>query len=229
MNPNYTYVITFIIMLVLPILAEIYVTVTFKKYNMARNSRGLTSDRVARMILDSNGLFDTKVEFISGTLSDHYDPKANVVRLSNSTYGQISVAAIGVAAHECGHACQHAERYLPIRLRTAIVPVTNICSRLWYLVFLGGVLLSNMTIGTNLIFVSIAMFAAVVLFQLVTLPTEINASRRAMATLERDGILEADELPKARKVLTAAALTYVAGLIVSIMQLLRLLAPFRRR
>jgi len=229
MNPNYTYVITFIIMLILPILAEIYVTVTFKKYNMVRNSRGLTSDRVARMILDSNGLFDTKVEFISGSLSDHYDPRANVVRLSNSTYGQISVAAIGVAAHECGHACQHAEGYFPIRLRTAIVPVTNICSRLWYLVFLGGVLLSNMTIGTNLIFVSIVMFAAVVLFQLVTLPTEINASRRAMATLERDGILEADELPKARKVLTAAALTYVAGLIVSIMQLLRLLAPFRRR
>jgi len=226
---NVSYLVYLLIMLVLPILAEVNVTRTFKKYNMVRNSRGLTADQVARMILDSNGLYNTKIEFISGSLSDHYDPRANVVRLSNSTYGQISVAAIGVAAHECGHACQHAEGYLPIRMRSAVVPVTNICSRLWYLVFLIGLIFSNMTIGTNLILLSVIMFAAVVLFQIITLPTELNASRRAMATLERDGILESDELPKARKVLTAAAMTYVAGLVVSMIQFLRLLTLSRRR
>ncbi|MBQ1519058.1 MAG: zinc metallopeptidase [Ruminococcus sp.] len=226
---NVSYLVYLLIMLVLPILAEVNVTRTFKKYNMVRNSRGLTADQVARMILDSNGLYNTKIEFISGNLSDHYDPRANVVRLSNSTYGQISVAAIGVAAHECGHACQHAEGYLPIRMRSAVVPVTNICSRLWYLVFLIGLIFSNMTIGTNLILLSVIMFAAVVLFQIITLPTELNASRRAMATLERDGILESDELPKARKVLTAAAMTYVAGLVVSMIQFLRLLTLSRRR
>lgn len=226
---NYDNLIYLAVMLILPLIAEIHVKHTFKKYNMVRNERGLTSDQVARMILDSNGLYDTKIEFVSGTLSDHYDPRANVVRLSNSTYGQISVAAIGVAAHECGHACQHAEGYLPIRLRSAVVPVTNICSRFWYLVFLAGVLLSNMTIGTNLIYISILMFLAVVIFQIITLPTEFNASRRAMETLERDGILEAEELPKARKVLRAAAMTYVAGLVVSIMNLLRLLTLSRRR
>lgn len=226
---NVSYLVYLLIMLVLPILAEVNVTRTFKKYNMVRNSRGLTADQVARMILDSNGLYNTKIEFISGSLSDHYDPRANVVRLSNSTYGQISVAAIGVAAHECGHACQHAEGYLPIRMRSAVVPVTNICSRLWYLVFLIGLIFSNMTIGTNLILLSVIMFAAVVLFQIITLPTELNASRRAMATLERDGILESDELPKARKVLTAAAMTYVAGLVVSMIQFLRLLTLSRKR
>lgn len=226
---NVSYLVYLLIMLVLPILAEVNVTRTFKKYNMVRNSRGLTADQVARMILDSNGLYNTKIEFISGSLSDHYDPRANVVRLSNSTYGQISVAAIGVAAHECGHACQHAEGYLPIRMRSAVVPVTNICSKFWYIVFLIGLIFSNMTIGTNLILLSVIMFAAVVLFQIITLPTELNASRRAMATLERDGILESDELPKARKVLTAAAMTYVAGLVVSMIQFLRLLTLSRRR
>lgn len=224
---NYNYLIYIAIMLIVPIIAEINVTHTFKKYNMVRNERGLTSDQVARMILDSNGLYDTKIEYVKGKLSDHYDPRTNVIRLSDSTCGQISVAAIGVAAHECGHACQHADGYFPIRLRSAVVPVTNICSRLWYMVFLIGVLLSNMTIGTNLIYLSILMFSAVVIFQIITLPTEFNASRRALETLERDGILEAEEIPKARKVLRAAAMTYVAGLVVSIIQLLSLLS--RRR
>lgn len=226
---NYNYLIYFAIMLIIPLIAEINVKHTFKKYNMVRNERGLTSNQVARMILDSNGLYDTKVEFVSGSLSDHFDPRHNIVRLSNSTYGQISVAAIGIAAHECGHACQHADGYLPIRLRSGVVPVTNICSKLWYLVFLAGVVLSNYTIGTNLIYLSIFMFAAVVLFQIITLPTEFNASRRAMETLEREGILESEELPRARKVLSAAAMTYVASLVVSIMQLIRLLTLSRRR
>lgn len=216
-----------LVMLILPIVAQVNVTSTFKKYSKVRNSRGLTADQVARQILDSNGLFYIRVEHVSGNLTDHFDPTANVVRLSDSVYGQTSVAAIGVAAHECGHACQHAEEYAPIQIRTAIVPVVNICSRFWYLAFIIGVLLFETM--PSLIYVGIIMFAAVVLFQLVTLPVELDASGRALKTLENDSILEADEVPHAKKVLTAAAFTYVAALITSIMQLLRLLAAAKRR
>ena len=216
-----------LVMLILPIVAQVNVTSTFKKYSKVRNSRGLTADQVARQILDSNGLFYIRVEHVSGNLTDHFDPTANVVRLSDSVYGQTSVAAIGVAAHECGHACQHAEEYAPIQIRTAIVPVVNICSRFWYLAFIIGVLLFETM--PSLIYVGIIMFAAVVLFQLVTLPVELDASGRALKTLENDCILEAAEVPHAKKVLTAAAFTYVAALITSIMQLLRLLAAAKRR
>ena len=216
-----------LVMLILPIVAQVNVTSTFKKYSKVRNSRGLTADQVARQILDSNGLFYIRVEHVSGNLTDHFDPTANVVRLSDSVYGQTSVAAIGVAAHECGHACQYAEEYAPIQIRTAIVPVVNICSRFWYLAFIIGVLLFETM--PSLIYVGIIMFAAVVLFQLVTLPVELDASGRALKTLENDGILEAAEVPHAKKVLTAAAFTYVAALITSIMQLLRLLAAAKRR
>lgn len=216
-----------LVMLILPIVAQVNVTSTFKKYSKVGNSRGLTADQVARQILDSNGLFYIRVEHVSGDLTDHFDPTANVVRLSDSVYGQTSVAAIGVAAHECGHACQHAEEYAPIQIRTAIVPVVNICSRFWYLAFIIGVLLFETM--PSLIYVGIIMFAAVVLFQLVTLPVELDASGRALKTLENDSILEAAEVPHAKKVLTAAAFTYVAALITSIMQLLRLLSAAKRR
>lgn len=216
-----------LVMLILPIVAQVNVTSTFNKYKKVRNSRGLTADQVARQILDSNGLFYIRVEHVSGNLTDHFDPTANVVRLSDSVYGQTSVAAIGVAAHECGHACQHAEEYAPIQIRTAIVPVVNICSRFWYLAFVIGILLFETM--PSLIYVGIIMFAAVVLFQLVTLPVELDASGRALKTLENDGILEAAEVPHAKKVLTAAAFTYVAALITSIMQLLRLLSAAKRR
>lgn len=216
-----------LVMLILPIVAQVNVTSTFNKYKKVRNSRGLTADQVARQILDSNGLFYIRVEHVSGNLTDHFDPTANVVRLSDSVYGQTSVAAIGVAAHECGHACQHAEEYAPIQIRTAIVPVVNICSRFWYLAFVIGILLFETM--PSLIYVGIIMFAAVVLFQLVTLPVELDASGRALKTLENDSILEAAEVPHAKKVLTAAAFTYVAALITSIMQLLRLLSAAKRR
>jgi Zn-dependent membrane protease YugP len=218
-----------LIMILLPIIAQINVTSTFKKYSKVSNSRGLTADEVARRILDANGLTYVGIEHIKGNLSDHYDPRANVVRLSDSCYGNTSVAAIGVAAHECGHACQHAENYTPIVIRSKIVPITNICSNFWYFVLIIGVFLSQMAVGTTLIYVAIAMFAAVVLFQLVTLPCEFNASDRALKTLENDGILEMNEVPQAKKVLTAAAMTYVAALVSSIIQLLRLLASVRRR
>lgn len=220
-----------LIMILLPIIAQINVKSTFTKYSRVSNSRGLTADQVARMILDSNGLHHIQIEHISGNLSDHFDPQANVVRLSDSCYGQTSVAAIGVAAHECGHACQHAENYTPIVLRSKLVPVTNLCSRLWYFVLLIGVFISSIAAraGMPFLYASIIMFAAVVVFQIVTLPCEFNASDRALKTLERDGILEMSEVPQAQKVLKAAALTYVASLVTSIIQLLRLLASARRR
>ena len=218
-------IVFFLIMLILPLIAQIMVSSTFNKYKDVRNSRGLTADQVARQILDSNGLYHIRVERIGGNLTDHYDPTANVIRLSDSVYGSTSVAAIGVAAHECGHACQHAEDYAPIRLRTAIVPVTNICSKLWYITFLLGVFLFEAF--PALAYLGIIMFAAVVVFQAVTLPTELDASGRALRTLEADGILDYRGVPMAKKVLKAAAFTYVAALITSIMQLLRLLAAVR--
>ena len=219
----------FLLMLILPIIAQINVTSTFNKYQKVRSSRGITADQIARQILDSNGLYYVRIEHISGNLTDHYDPAANVVRLSDSTYGKSSVAAIGVAAHECGHVCQHAENYGPILLRSKLVPITNFCSKIWYFLFLIGLLLSQLTIGTSLIYASIIMFAAVVLFQLVTLPVEFDASSRALKTLESNSLLETSEIPQARKVLKAAALTYITSLVVSLLQLLRLIAAARRR
>ena len=223
------YIILYLAILLLPLLAQINVSSTFKKYSRIPNSRGLTADQVARMILDANGLQHVRIEHVKGSLSDHYDPKANVVRLSDSTFGQRSVAAIGVAAHECGHVCQHAENYRPIVIRSSLVPVTSFCSHFWYLLLILGVVLSSLTIGTILIYFSIAMFAAVVIFQTVTLPVEFDASSRALKTLANDGILEPNEVPHAAKVLKAAALTYVAGLVASILQLIRLLLSVRRR
>ena len=219
----------FLLMLILPIIAQINVTSTFNKYSKVRSSRGLTADQVARQILDSNGLYNVRIERVSGKLSDHYDPRDNVVRLSDSTYGNSSVAAIGVAAHECGHVCQHAENYGPIVLRSKLVPITNFCSRFWYFTFILGLVFSELSIGTPLVYASIIMFAAVIVFQLVTLPTEFDASSRALATLENNNLLEASEVPQAKKVLTAAALTYVTGLVVSLLQRLRLLSASRRR
>ncbi len=219
----------FLLMLILPIIAQINVTSTFNKYSKVRSSRGLTADQVARQILDSNGLYNVRIERVSGKLSDHYDPRDNVVRLSDSTYGNSSVAAIGVAAHECGHVCQHAENYGPIVLRSKLVPITNFCSRFWYFTFILGLVFSELSIGTPLVYASIIMFAAVIVFQLVTLPTEFDASSRALATLENNNLLKASEVPQAKKVLTAAALTYVTGLVVSLLQLLRLLSASRRR
>ena len=219
--------IYFLLILILPIIAHLGVTLTFKKYSKVASSRGYTAEQVARQILDSNGLYNVRIESVSGNLSDHYSPKENVVRLSDSVYGQRSIAAIGVAAHECGHACQHAEEYAPVMIRTAIVPAVNICSKWWYIVLV----LSLSIFGTInfLTYIAIAMFGAVVLFQLVTLPTELDASHRALKTLEGQYILVDDEIPKARKVLTAAAMTYVTALVTSIMQLMRLLLRVRRK
>ncbi len=220
-------ILLLMIMLILPIIASINVKTTFNKYAKIPNSRGLTGAQVARKILDANGLYNIRIEHIAGNLSDHYDPRDGVVRLSDSTCNETSVAAVGVAAHECGHACQHAEEYTPIKIRSAIVPITNICSRLWYIVFIIGILVFE--IFPSLVYIGIAMFSAVVLFQLVTLPVEFDASNRALKTLESDRILDSNEIPQAKKVLTAAALTYVVALVTSIIQLIRLVVSINRK
>lgn len=223
----HTDLLMWLAILILPIMASIGVKMTFNKYKNMPNSRNLTAERVARLILDINGLQNIRIERIHGELTDHFSPRENVVRLSDSTYGKTSIAAIGVAAHECGHACQHAQNYTPIKIRTAIVPVTNICSRLWYIAFLLGMFVFDAF--PQLLYVGITMFGAVVLFQLATLPVELNASNRAIETLRNNNILTADELPKAKHVLTAAAMTYVIALVTSILQFIRLLARAQSR
>lgn len=182
----------------------------------------MTGAQAAERILHAAGIRDVSIEHISGELTDHYDPRNKVLRLSDSTYGSASVAAVGVAAHECGHAIQHQKSYAPLSLRSAIVPVANIGSTLaWPLIVIGMFITSNT--GTLLINIGILCFSLAVLFQLVTLPVEFNASGRALRILGDTGILGSDELTKTRKVLKAAALTYVAGAAASILQLLRLL------
>ena len=181
---------------------------------------------VSSMVL-KNGLFNVRIEHISGNLNDHYDPRTNVIRLSDATYASRSAAAVGVAAHEAGHAVQHAKEYAPIKVRSAIIPVTNIGSKLTLPLILIGVLLSSQP----LVMLGIIFFALSTVFQLVTLPVEFNASRRAMEALRESGCMYEDELDASKKVLTAAAMTYVAALAVSLMHLLRLLIIFggRRR
>lgn len=217
------------IVLVLPAVlfamwASARVNTTFKKYSAQSIACGLSGSDAARMILDAHGLQHISIEHISGELTDHYDPKAGVVRLSDGVYSGRSTAAVGVAAHECGHAVQHAEGYLPIKIRSAIVPITNIGSKLSMPLILLGILFSSVgSVFVYIAYIGVACFSLSTLFQLVTLPTEYDASRRAVAVLESSGRLSRDELKGAKKVLGAAALTYVAALAVSLMQLLRLL------
>ena len=206
--------------------AQINVQTTFSRFKQVRNRRGLTAADVARRILDANGLNYVQIQRVSGELTDHYDPRAQVVRLSDSVYDSTSVAAIGVAAHEVGHACQHAEDYVPLRIRSAIIPMTRIGSMLAMPVFILGLLFAQLSLYGNMVgdvfmMLGILLFSLSTLFQLVTLPTEFNASARALKTLESYGILDGDELVGARSTLRAAALTYVAALLMSALQLLR--------
>ncbi len=196
---------------------------TFKRYSDDYSSRGLTGAQVARQILDGNGLYNISIERISGKLTDHFDPAAGVVRLSDSTFDSTSVAAIGVAAHECGHAVQHAVGYVPMTIRSGVVRISQIGSKFWYIIFVLGLIFGSSVLGQTMQLIGILLFSLIVFFQLVTLPVEFNASSRAMKTLESQYILSGDELTKSRKVLTAAALTYVAALLNAILQLLRLI------
>ena len=218
----YDYYWLILIPVVVAMIASANVNSSYRKYQQVANSRGLTGEMAARKILDANGLFNVRIEHIAGKLSDHFDPRDNVVRLSDSTFASSSVAAVGVAAHEVGHAIQYAKGYAPMKLRSAVIPLTNIGSTLSYpLVILG--LIFNSALGDLFINIGIVLFLTVVVFQFATLFVEFNASSRAMKTLESDNILEGDELSMSRKVLTAAALTYVAALFTAIINLLRLL------
>ncbi|MCI9408226.1 MAG: zinc metallopeptidase [Oscillospiraceae bacterium] len=216
-DPTYLLVLPAVIF---ALVAQIMVKSTFSKYSSENNQHGYTAKEVARKILDENGLYSVSIEYVRGNLTDHYDPSANVIRLSDSVYNSTSVAAIGVAAHEVGHAIQHAQGYTPIKVRQAIIPITQIGSSLALpLVFIG------MLIGALqwLIPVGIFLYTGVVLFQAVTLPVEFNASRRALKTLDENVILYKSEVKMAKKVLTAAAMTYVAAMFSSLMSLLRLI------
>lgn len=212
---------------ILSMIASAKVNSTFQRYEKVRSMSGMTGAQVARKILDRNGLTNIPVEHVSGNLSDHYDPTAKVLRLSDSTYNSVSVAAIGVAAHECGHAIQHKEGYGPLKLRTAIVPAANIGSRLGVPIILLGLFFGGG--GSFLVNLGIWVFSLAVLFQIVTLPVEFNASNRALVMLEDYGVLGSEEKRKAKSVLSAAAMTYVAAAASSILQLLRLIILFGGR
>lgn len=224
-DPTYILVI---IGAVICLAASAKVKSTFNKYDRVRSMSGMTGAQAAERILNHAGIYDVSVQHISGSLTDHYDPKNKVLRLSDSTYSSSSVAAVGVAAHECGHAIQHQKNYAPLNLRSAIVPVANFGSTIsWPLILIG--LFFNSSTGTFLIDLGIICFSLAVLFQLVTLPVEFNASGRAVKILETTGILGQEELKGTRKVLGAAAFTYVAGAASAILQLLRLVILFGGR
>lgn len=229
---DYTYIILVLPAVLFSLWASARVNSTFNKYSKEHNMRGITGAQAARAVLDANQLHNVAIERISGNLTDHYDPKSNVIRLSDSVYNSTSTAAIGVACHEAGHAVQHAENYGPVKLRTAIVPITNIGSKLSMPLILLGIVLSSFgSIFIQIAYLGIICFCACVFFQLVTLPTEFNASSRALKAIESSHLLNDTEQRSAKKVLSAAAMTYVAALAVSVMQLLRLvlLVSGRRR
>lgn len=221
--------ILLILAIAIPLIASLNVKSTFRKYSKVRSGRGMTGAEAARQLLLDNGITDVAIETIPGDLTDHYDPRSNTIRLSQSVYGSDSVAAVGVAMHEAGHALQYAQNYAPVRLRNAIVKSTNICSHGSSLLIMLGILFSAKGLGGTLLDIGIILFCAVIFFQLVTLPVEFNASGRAVRSLEQGGILSAEEQTGVKKVLTAAALTYVAAVASSILTLMRLLLIRGRR
>ena len=220
-----TYIIFIIPALLFGIWAQISVQSAFSKYSRVPSARGYTGAEVAKLLLEQNGIYDVTIRHISGSLTDNFNPREKTLNLSDDVYNSTSVAAIGVAAHETGHAIQHAVGYRPIKWREAIIPVTQLGSWAYFPIILLGIVFSSQT----LVNVGILLFATIALFQLVTLPVEFNASNRAIATLENNGILYGNEITGAKAVLRAAALTYVAALVSSLAQLLRLLVIFGGR
>lgn len=222
--------------LILSVFAQIMIKATYAKYARVQSRSGLTSEQISRILLDGNDCFSVGITHISGNLTDNYNPKTDVLSLSDSVYGSSSVAAIGVAAHECGHACQKHGGSLLLGLRSVLVPITNIGSRLAVSVAVIGLLIELISgtdgIGSYIITLGIFLYSLSTIFALVTLPVEINASRRAVKMLRTGGFLQADELRGAKSVLTAAAMTYLASLVMSFLYLLRfivILSSFRRR
>ena len=218
-DPTYVMVL---IGVVICMLASANVNRTFQKYSRIRSHSGMTGREAAERLLHANGIYDVTVQRVAGNLTDHYDPRNKTLNLSDSTYASTSVAAIGVAAHECGHAVQHANGYAPLKIRGSLVPVANFGSTLaWPLILIGFLIQGNASV--LLINLGILLFSAAVLYQIVTLPVEFNASSRALKSLEINGILYTEEVADTRKVLRAAALTYVASAASAILQLLRLI------
>ncbi len=223
MGMDSTYLLM-IIAIAISAFAQMRVTSTFNKYLKVRNSTGIQGFEVARRILDSQGLYDIPVEMVPGTLSDHYDPRSRAVRLSKEVYAGDSIASVSVAAHEVGHAIQHATGYAPLNFRSMLAPVAAFSGNIVWILVMMGLILSM----PFLINIGIYLFLAVLLFQIITLPVEFNASKRALAQLE-SGYISSEEVQSSKKVLGAAAMTYVAATLVSVLQLLRLLALSNRR
>ena len=229
---DWTYLIIVLPCILLSLWASSSVNSTFKRYAKVFSSRGISGAEAAQRVLSASGVREVRIERVSGNLTDHYDPRTNVIRLSDSVYGSTSVAAIGVACHEAGHAVQYAENYGPIKLRAAIIPVTNIGSKLAMPLILLGIVLSFLgDFSYAIVYLGIACFSLSLVFQLITLPVEFNASRRAMEAIESGNILSNEEQRGARRTLRAAAMTYVAATAVALAQLLRLIILFggRRR
>lgn len=229
---DWTYLVIVLPCFLLAMLASAKVNSTFKRYSTQYSSRRITGAEAAQRVLHFHGIRNVKIEQVGGNLTDHYDPKTNVIRLSDSVYSSTSTAAIGVACHEAGHAVQYAQQYFPIKIRSAIIPITNIGSRLAMPLILLGILFSALgNYSYTLVYLGIACFSLSLIFQLITLPVEFNASRRALQVIQDADILNSEELKGARKTLTAAAMTYVAAVAVAAAQLLRLILLFggRRR
>ena len=227
---DWTYVVLVLPCLILSMWASANVNSTFKKYSGQLSSRRITGAQAAQRVLMANGVQGVKIQRVSGNLTDHYDPRTKVIRLSDNVYDNTSTAAIGVACHEAGHAVQYAQSYAPIKLRAAVIPVTNLGSKLAMPLILIGLLLSYLgNISYMLVYAGIACFGLSLVFQLVTLPVEFNASRRALAAISSGNLLTEEEQKGARKTLTAAALTYVAATATALAQLLRLLVLFGGR
>lgn len=211
--------------LLLAMYAQAKVSSTYNRYKKVTSHSGYTGAQFARKMLNDNGLYDVTITQISGRMSDHYDPRANQVRLSAEVYNGTSIASLGIAAHEVGHAVQHATNYFPLTVRNLVVPVTNFSSSIYMLFIFIGIIMNSF----SMIQFGIMLFAVIVIFQVITLPVEFNASRRAIATLGGDGVLDAEELSGAKRVLGAAAMTYVAAMVTAVLQLLQLLMVFGGR
>jgi Zn-dependent membrane protease YugP len=222
---NNLYWVLLIPVFILSIWAQIQVNGSFRRYNAVNNRRHLTGAEAARAVLQSHGVFDVQIQRISGNLTDNYNPRDNTIYLSETVYDAPTIAAVGVACHEAGHAVQYAEGYGPVRLRSAIVPVTQFSSQVSFLLLIIGMFLYSQT----MFLVGIILFAVTTFFQLVTLPVEFNASHRALETIAGQQLLDEDEIYGAKKVLKAAALTYVAALLTSLLQLLRFVSIFLAR
>lgn len=224
----YFYDISMIILIpgiLLGIYAQSKVSSTYKRFSKISSHSGLTGAQFARKMLDENGLYNVSIVQISGQLSDHYDPRAQQVRLSGDIYNGTSIASLGIAAHEVGHAIQHSVEYFPLNIRNAVIPITNFSSTLYFPIILLGLFINSF----SLVEIGIILFAFIVFFQLITLPVEFNASNRAVTTLQEDGVLNSEEIVGAKKVLSAAALTYVAAMVTALLQLLQLVFVFGRR